>query len=232
MAMAANGNASAGPISGEHVAGLRVRGTASNGAFLPSPPVTPKVNNSALPKPAHYDPKGSIPNTPLTVSVISASLGALAGLCVYAVSGPVFEYTGATEWAWVKPQLGIYFTAMAVFHLLEYWTTAGWNPEKLSVDGESTRNKLTAAFLLNNGHEYHIAHGFGLAEYLVSSYLWPSKYDTSLASFPALAICTLKLLTLANTSHRSDCGRTSIPLSCYGTRSQELLSYRQDGQAR
>jgi hypothetical protein len=25
---------------------------------------------------------------------------------------------------------------MGMFHLWEFWTTAGWNPNKLSVDGE------------------------------------------------------------------------------------------------
>jgi hypothetical protein len=33
--------------------------------------------------------------------------------------------------------LAVYVAAWATFHLGEFWVTAGWNPDKLSVDGES-----------------------------------------------------------------------------------------------
>lgn len=55
--------------------------------------------------------------------------------------------------------------------------------------------QLTPAFLLNNGYEYHVAHGFGLIEYFVSSYFWPNKFNTVASSLPALAICKTSLST-------------------------------------
>lgn len=44
------------------------------------------------------------------------------------------------------------------------------------------------AFLLNNGRQYHYAHAIGLAEYFLSSWLFPVKWDTFLGSFPWLAL--------------------------------------------
>ena len=40
------------------------------------------------------------------------------------------------------------------------------------------------AFLLNNGATYWYSHAIGLAEYFISSYYWPTKYDHFLTSFP------------------------------------------------
>ncbi|EIW66589.1 hypothetical protein TREMEDRAFT_34839 [Tremella mesenterica DSM 1558] len=82
----------------------------------------------------------------------------------------------------------MYMTAMGLFHLLEFWTTAGWNREKLSVD----------SFLINNGKEYHYAHAFGLAEYFISSYFWPNKFHSKWCSpLAILGITTLLLLSQA-----------------------------------
>lgn len=66
---------------------------------------------------------------------------------------------------WARPQLGVYFGCMALFHLSEFWTTAGWNKDRLSVD----------AFLLNNGNGYILAHVVGLVEYFAWSYFWPRE---------------------------------------------------------
>jgi protein-S-isoprenylcysteine O-methyltransferase len=40
------------------------------------------------------------------------------------------------------------------------------------------------AFLLNNGATYWYSHAIGLAEYFISSYYWPTKYDHFFTSFP------------------------------------------------
>ena len=90
-----------------------------------------------LPNSPQYVNRGSIPNTPLTVSAISAALGALAAGSLVAAAQPGFRLLGSGHWGWAKPQLGLYGLAMGMFHLWEFWTTAGWNPQKLSVDGES-----------------------------------------------------------------------------------------------
>ncbi|KLT41134.1 protein-S-isoprenylcysteine O-methyltransferase [Cutaneotrichosporon oleaginosum] len=125
-----------------------------------------------------YKAKGNIPNTPLSASVISAALGALLGAGLFAAAAPVWRLTGLSEAGWARPQLGVYLAAMGLFHLLEFWTTAGWNYHKLSVD----------AFLLNNGAHYHFAHATGLIEYMLSSYFWPGKFRSYFASLPLLCI--------------------------------------------
>jgi protein-S-isoprenylcysteine O-methyltransferase len=74
------------------------------------------------------------------VSFISALLGGLAVGSLALAARPVFEILGAREWGWARSRLGMYGAAMGMFHLLEFWTTAGWNPQKLSVDGENIRH--------------------------------------------------------------------------------------------
>nr|KIR48060.1 hypothetical protein I312_02576 [Cryptococcus bacillisporus CA1280] len=129
----------------------------------------------ALPKTDQYDPRGSIPNTVFAVALIAAVLGAVGGSSLALASQSLLDVFAGT---WARPQLGIYLGAMCVFHLMEFFTTAGWNPQKLSVD----------AFLLNNGRQYHYAHAIGLAEYFLSSWLFPGKWDTFLGSFPWLTL--------------------------------------------
>ncbi|WVQ83607.1 hypothetical protein IAT38_005748 [Cryptococcus sp. DSM 104549] len=150
-----------------------VLGSSQAGLFNPSP--------IALPKTDQYDPRGSIPNTVFAVALIAALLGALGGISVACAAQPVLRYVAGS---WARPQLGIYLGAMALFHLMEFFTTAGWNPQKLSVD----------AFLLNNGRQYHYSHAFGLTEYFISSYFFPKKFDSFWSSFPCLAAVTLVVL--------------------------------------
>jgi protein-S-isoprenylcysteine O-methyltransferase len=107
--------------------------TNGHGNFTPNEPV------SLLPEAKQYNLRGGIPNSPLSVSVISALLGALTGSCLAFALVPAVRQVG---WGWARPQLGVYLASMGLFHLCEFWTTAGWNPQKLTVDGES----LTCAF--------------------------------------------------------------------------------------
>ena len=80
-----------------------------------------------------------MPNTPLAVSVISALLGGVAVGSLVCGAQPLLRSLGSGDWAWARPQLGVYGFVMGAFHLWEFWTTAGWNPQKLSVDGDSSR---------------------------------------------------------------------------------------------
>lgn len=124
-----------GPLSGEQICSFRERGRETfkvNGAR----PLTDDDDVVA----GHgmemvYKAKGSLPNTPLGASVISASLGALLGIGLFAAAAPLWHLTGVDGAGWARPQLGIYLAAMGLFHLLEFWTTAGWNYHKLSIDG-------------------------------------------------------------------------------------------------
>ena len=97
---------------------------------------TPAHNPDLLPHAPHYVTRNSIPNTPLAVSAISAALGALAAGGLVAAAQPALRAFGSTQWGWARPSLGLYAVAMGMFHLWEFWTTAGWNPQKLSVDGK------------------------------------------------------------------------------------------------
>ncbi|BEI97654.1 hypothetical protein CcaverHIS631_0212430 [Cutaneotrichosporon cavernicola] len=173
-----------GPMSGEQISSLRER-----------KPEAFKVNGSraltddddAVAGPGVrmvHQAKGSLPNTPLGASVISAILGALLGVGLFAAAAPLWRFAGLDTAGWARPQLGIYLAAMGLFHLLEFWTTAGWNYHKLSID----------AFLLNNGAHYHYAHAAGLAEYFISSYFWPGKFKSPFASVPVLCIFTALML--------------------------------------
>jgi hypothetical protein len=96
-----------------------------------------------MPKTRHYRAKGSIANTPLAVSLISAVLGGAVVLALVVAATPVLPAIASAAPVWVRPQLGIYLSAIALFHLLEFWITAGWNYQKLSVDGESALETLT-----------------------------------------------------------------------------------------
>lgn len=91
-----------------------------------------------LPKSSQYNLRGGIPNSALAVSVISAILGGLLCSSVALAVTPVIQQYSGGGWSWARPQLGVYLACMGLFHLSEFWTTAGWNPQKLSVDGEST----------------------------------------------------------------------------------------------
>lgn len=140
--MASNGTPRvSGPISGEQLAEIRARIIASNSdsgvsSGQTTPARTAAPSGLQMPKSGHYEAKETIPNTPLAASVISVALGAAAGIAATCAFQPVLRWLGEASWTWARPQLGIYLTAWATFHILEFWTTAGWNFQKLSVDGE------------------------------------------------------------------------------------------------
>lgn len=96
---------------------------------------TPQVPVNLLPHAPQYVPRRTLPNTPLAVSVIAALLGGLVAGSLAFAAQPLLRHLGSASWTWARPQLGLYFVAMGMFHLWEFWTTAGWNPAKLSVDG-------------------------------------------------------------------------------------------------
>lgn len=112
-----------------------------------SPPAA--ATSEVLPTPTKYRPAGTIPNTPFYASFISWSLGGLfwtSLLCGAAtlvlregwIPGVTVETVlGSGRWTrCIRPQLGFYLASWALFHVLEFWTTAACNKEKLSVDGE------------------------------------------------------------------------------------------------
>jgi protein-S-isoprenylcysteine O-methyltransferase len=71
---------------------------------------------------------GGIFFTSLTLALLG-----LTGTTSEALAGA----EAAAGWGnWARPQLGVYLACLAGFHLLEFWITAGWNPDRLSVDGK------------------------------------------------------------------------------------------------
>ena len=82
------------------------------------------------PDPAHQ-PRGTIPNTPLSVSLISFLLGSLFsfGLLLFLTNGYGLYW-------WSTYQLGFFLAVWSAFHWAEFAVTAGWNRDKCSVDCE------------------------------------------------------------------------------------------------
>ncbi|KAI0353593.1 protein-s-isoprenylcysteine O-methyltransferase [Trametes cingulata] len=107
--------------------------------------------------PAHQ-PRGRIPNTPLSVSLLSFLLGV-----VFSFGLLLFVTDGYGRYWWSTRQLGFFLAAWSAFHWGEFAVTAGWNRDKCSVD----------SFLLENGALYHIAHSIALSEYLITLYFKP-----------------------------------------------------------
>lgn len=100
-------------------------------------------STTLLPTHPSYKAHGDIPNTPFAVSLISTILGGIfftsLTLALLGLTGRTSDAvvgTGAGWGSWARPQLGVYLACLAGFHLLEFWITAGWNPDRLSVDGE------------------------------------------------------------------------------------------------
>lgn len=92
-----------------------------------------------MPAATQYRPLGTLPNTPLAASIISAILGGMLFGGLAMVMSAAIRQLGLDRlpsFAWARPQLAAYIAAMGLFHLAEFWTTAGWNPQKLSVDGK------------------------------------------------------------------------------------------------
>jgi hypothetical protein len=112
-------------------------------------PITTSASTPVLPPPTKYVPAGTIANTPFHASFISWALGGLfwtsllcgvTALCVREgwISGLTVEMVfGSGRWTrCIRPQLGLYLASWSLFHILEFWTTATCNVEKLSVDGK------------------------------------------------------------------------------------------------
>jgi hypothetical protein len=110
----------------------------SNGAsnLSPSFPHADSDPTDLLPSTPQYQPRGSIPNNIFTIGLIAALLGGLTASSLTLASQPILRALGASSWTCARPRLGVYLAAMGIFHLMEFFTTAGWNKGKLSVDGE------------------------------------------------------------------------------------------------
>ena len=130
--------------------------------------------------------------------VVACVLGAIIGACGTGIAAALARGGGALGGGTLA--LHTYAVAVCVFHILEFYITAHYNPTRLYDD----------SFLLQNGAEYLVAHCAGLAEHLLEMRFAP-QLKTSWAGFAsglALVVAGQALRTLAmvhsgsNFSHR------------------------------
>ncbi|KAK9478984.1 Isoprenylcysteine carboxyl methyltransferase family-domain-containing protein, partial [Lipomyces japonicus] len=108
---------------------------------------------------------------PDRVALISAWLGIFFTITVIA-SGWLVVYH--KYW-----QLPAFMAILCLFHFLEYWITARYNPSKVSID----------SFLFNNGSQYSLAHGAALTEAIIEwIFFKPVKKNYSFVSILGLGL--------------------------------------------
>lgn len=98
-------------------------------------------------------------NVPHEIAETAFGLGILFGVALGSI--PFLKF---------KP-FNLYILSLALFHFLEYYITAKYNPKKVSCQ----------SFLLNNGIEYTMAHIVAILEFLLEGYFCPrlKAYNSS-----------------------------------------------------
>ncbi|KAI9350147.1 Isoprenylcysteine carboxyl methyltransferase family-domain-containing protein [Obelidium mucronatum] len=126
-------------------------------SLAPPPRANPKDASAQPPPPPPLTPRrllGRLADTPHSharVAVVALGLGAALG--------------GGVAWAALAQTdrpLGLYAAFLALFHFMEYLTTA-MHRHDVGIN----------SFVLNHSRQYHFALVFGLVEYFVESYFWP-----------------------------------------------------------
>ncbi|KAJ9151887.1 Protein-S-isoprenylcysteine O-methyltransferase [Pleurostoma richardsiae] len=115
------------------------------------------------------------------IAVRAFCLGlALAGGVIFTLL--ILLWTGSPLW-----RLPFFLSALALFHFLEFWTTAAYNTPAADV----------GSFLLTaNWPAYPIAHSAASLECLVTHFLLPSWYRAPLGSGPLLTAVGLALVVV------------------------------------
>lgn len=175
-----------------------------DGGAGPAAPPAAEGPSSAKPLPVEW-PLTSFSSTPHNVAAIAFvlgtcwSLGAVLlalnastwfawtaqGLKSHVESLPQGVWYAATH----SSQLGFYLACWSFFHLAEFVVTSMYNPGKLSVSckvvssylsrGVSVRadnGPASAAYLLDNGQLYHVAHCAGILEHVLEDAFLPAEY--------------------------------------------------------
>ncbi|RAH70439.1 protein-S-isoprenylcysteine carboxyl O-methyltransferase [Aspergillus aculeatinus CBS 121060] len=144
-------------------------------AYQPSQPSTPSAAASAnASAPPSASPSPSPPTPPLDPSNLPTGTKSLSGISLRAfLLGTTLGLTTSltlylllltTTRLWRLP---FFLASLSLFHFLEYYTTATYNP----------RFADTTAFLLtSNGWAYNVAHGSALFECLLTNTLAPATY--------------------------------------------------------
>lgn len=145
------------------------------------PGANPTLPLSALPRPPglEYHPGGK--KSLEGIAMRAFCLGNALSLCLSLVAATL-ALTSSALW-----RIPFFVGALALFHFLEFWTTARRNTKEAGVK----------AFLLTaNWPHYAIAHSAAMLECLVTNLLWPRRAWAPLYLGPVLLLLGLLLTCL------------------------------------
>ncbi|CAL9730837.1 protein-S-isoprenylcysteine O-methyltransferase [Monosporozyma unispora] len=120
-------------------------------------------------------------NLPHEITETSFGLGMLLGVAV-----------GSLPFINFRP-FNLYIIALALFHFLEYYITAKYNPKKVN----------SQSFLLNNGIEYTAAHTIAILECLIEGWLCPKWKTYQNSTFRKIIVITGIILVIVGQLVRS-----------------------------
>ncbi|KAK7923077.1 protein-S-isoprenylcysteine O-methyltransferase [Apiospora marii] len=152
--------------------------SAAAAAAEKDPGANPTLPLSALPRPPglEYHPGGK--KSLEGIAMRAFCLGNALSLCLALVVA-VLALTSSALW-----RIPFFVGALALFHFLEFWTTARRNTKEAGVK----------AFLLTaNWPHYAIAHSAAMLECLVTNLLWPRRAWAPLYLGPVLLLLGLLL---------------------------------------
>ncbi|AQZ16712.1 STE14 (YDR410C) [Zygosaccharomyces parabailii] len=107
-------------------------------------------------------------NQPHRIALTAFALGGVTGL-----------FLGLIRTVQLKA-FSVYMASLALFHFLEYYTTAKYNPKQVSED----------SFLLNNGIEYLLCHSIAILECFLE-YVFLPRWKTDCKSTSHLVVISL-----------------------------------------
>ncbi|KAK4241730.1 protein-S-isoprenylcysteine O-methyltransferase [Achaetomium macrosporum] len=167
----------------------------------------PSSSGSDSPNFSPDDPSLYLPHQPKSLSGIAIRSFCLGIALTLGLIGTltIYFYTSSPLW-----RLPFFLTALALFHFLEFWTTAAYN----------TRAAEVSSFLLtSNWPAYAIAHSFATLECLLTHLLWPGARWAPFGLGPALMLAGWVLVVLGQTVR-------SVAMVHAGRSFNHLVQYR------
>lgn len=156
----------------------------------------------------------------LRIALTAFFLGALAGLVLpqalnvipnladWALRSPSKHEADIRPTSFSYSQLHFYLLAWATFHLLEFVITARYNATRLFAD----------SFLISNGITYHLAHIFGLTEFILEARFAPQGFK----SFAWYTILGMMMILIGQTI------RSLAMVHCADNFSHEVATRKRD----
>ncbi|KAK1828471.1 Isoprenylcysteine carboxyl methyltransferase family-domain-containing protein [Podospora conica] len=126
-----------------------------------------------------------LPNQPKSLSGIALRAFCLGSAFTAGTLGTLLTFTATPLW-----RLFFFLATLALFHFLEFWTTAAYNTQKADV----------SSFLLTaNWPAYAIAHALATLECLVTNVVWPHRSWAPLGAAPLLCLAGVLLVAIGQT---------------------------------